>query len=153
MPILNTGYNVICSHSIGKYDSEVIVMIAITEKEETALDNGFLQTTKDNQTFTIYNNKEQSDVICYGMLDLSTNSDDYNVIEGMNFLDHCTGLGISVPANYNYKKHCCYSHNHKYMTYDTTNPAVLIQWKHGLIGKPERVCIFKEKHYGFVTPK
>ena len=144
MPLTDMTYQVICSRSINKLESELIIMIPISEKEELAIDNGFLQTTRDGFTFSI----DKSTVICYGEIDFSTNSDDFDVIQDMNWLDHLDSIGIPVPADYDYKEHCCYSPNKFYRYYDTTNPAVITQYIHGRLGKPERCCIFKEKRYG-----
>lgn len=148
MPVTDLGYQVICSRSITKLERELIVMIPITEKEELALDNGCLITDKGDQSFCINNNKEQRDVIAYGEIDFNEDSDDYDVLQTMKFLDHLGALGISVPADYSYKEHCCYSPLKRYRTYDTTNPAIVLQYKHALLGKPQRCCIFKEKVYG-----
>lgn len=141
MLITPIGYQVISSHFINKLEKELIVIIPITEQEEHRLDNGFLKVKKGNVEFNIYANQ----IICYGEIDLSTNSDDFNVIENMNFLDHLTGIGICVPSRYNYEEHCAYSPNRKPLYYDTVNPAIVTQYKHGILGKPKRCCIFKER--------
>lgn len=119
-------------------------MIPISEKEELALDKGLLHTTRNGFTFTI----ESKDVICYGEIDFHDGSDDFEVIQGMNWLNWVCGLGVCVPSDYDYEEHCCYSPNKSYRFYDSSNPAVVAQYFHGRLGKPKRVCIFKEKHYG-----
>lgn len=144
MPITDLMYQVICSHSLTKTEVEQIIMIPISEKEEEALDEGILSTTRNGFTFTI----ESKDVICYGEIDLHTGSDDFNVIKDMNWLGHLQGLGLCVPADYNYDEHCCNSPIKQYRYYDTTNPAVVAQYIHGKLGKPKRCCIFKEKRNG-----
>ena len=53
-----------------------------------------------------------------------------------------------VPSDYNYEEHCCYSPIRSYRYYDTTNPAVVAQYMHARLGKPQRCCIFKEKRNG-----
>ncbi len=144
MPVLG-GYQVICSRSINKMEQESIIMIPITEKEEKSLDNGYLHWVREEGEFVIDNTNKP----IYGNIDFNTNSDDYNVIENMNWLDYRITLGIHVPSNYDYKEHCCYSDTKRYKTYDTLNPAVVTQYKHALMGKPERVCIFRKKRYGY----
>ena len=119
-------------------------MIPISEKEELALDNGLLVTTRNGFTFSI----DKSTVICYGEIDFHDNSDDYNAIQCMNWLDHLGVLGICVPSNYDYDKHCCYSPNKFCKFYDTTNPAIVAQYIHARLGKPQRCCIFREKRNG-----
>ena len=76
-------------------------MIPISEKEELALDKGMLVTKRDDFMFTI----DKSTVICYGEIDFNDGSDDFEVIQGMNWLDHLGSLGVCVPSDYNYKEH------------------------------------------------
>ena len=144
MPLTDLQYQVICSRSISKVETELIIMIPISEKEEAALDKGLLVTKRDGFQFTI----DKSTVICYGEIDFHDSSDDFDVIQGMNWLDHLGLLGIGVPSDYNYEEHCCYSPIKSYRYYDTTNPAVVAQYMHARLGKPQRCCIFKEKRNG-----
>lgn len=147
MPITNMEYQILCSRSTNNKERELIIMIPISDKEELALDNGLLVTHKSDVTFNI----DKHNIIAYGEIDFSDNSDDFNVIQGMRWLDHLDGLGIIVPSEYNYEEHCCYSPIKSYRYYDTTNPAVVAQYFHGILGKPKRCCIFKEKRYGNKT--
>lgn len=144
MPITE-GYRVICSRSINKTERESVIMIPITEKEEHNLDNGYLHWVRGSYEFII----EPANKPIYGLIDFTTNSDDYHVLETMNWLDWVTGFGIVIPANYDYEHHCCYSPIKIAKTYDTSNPAKVAQYLHGCLGKPERVCIFKRKQYGY----
>lgn len=144
MPMTDLNYQVICSRSISKTEKEVIIIISITEEEEKALDNGFLKTTKGGQTFTIHG----YEVICYGEIDFDTNSEDYLVIEDMNWLNYLDVKGIYIPADYNYDEHCCYPPERRVRYTETFNPAVLTQYLYAKLGKPKRCCIFKEKRNG-----
>lgn len=145
MPLTDLHYQVMCCRSISKSERELIIIIPISEVEELKLDKGILVTKRNKFTFTI----DKSNVICYGEIDFHTNSDDFYTIEGMNWLDHLTALGISVPSDYDYEEHTCYSPINHVRTYDTTNPAIVAQYFHARLGKPERCCIFKEKRNGF----
>lgn len=144
MPLTDLTYQVICSRSTSKLEKELIIIIPISEKEELALDKGLLVTKRDGFQFTI----DKSTVICYGEIDFHDGSDDFDVIQGMNWLDHLGALGICVPSDYNYEEHCCYSPIKSYRYYDTTNPAIVAQYMHARLGKPQRCCIFKEKRNG-----
>ena len=145
MPVTTIGYQVITSHFINSHETELIIMISLSEKEEKCLDAGFLKCQKDNQTFTI----TKDNIICYGPIDFHTDSDDFYVIEDMKWLEHLTARGICVPANYDYDEHCAYSDIKTYKYYDTTNPAIVAQYIHGILGKPSSCCIFKEKIHGY----
>ena len=141
MPITDLEYQVICSHSTTKNESEQIIMIPISEEEELALDDGLLVAHRNGFTFCI----EKTNVICYGEIDFRDGSEDFEVIQGMNWLDHVQGLGVCVPSDYDYEEHCCYSPLKSYRYYDTSNPAVAAQYMHARLGKPQRCCIFREK--------
>ena len=141
MPILMRDYFVMTSHFSNSIEKELIIMIPISEKEENSLDNGNLVCNRGGFKYYI----DSSQVICYGEIDFSDNSDDFKVISAMNWLDHLTQQGIRVPSDYNYKEHCCYSPIKFCRYYDTTNPAIVSQYAHACLGKPQRVCIFREK--------
>ena len=47
MPLTDLTYQVICSHSISKVETELIIMIPISEQEELAIDKGLLVTTRN----------------------------------------------------------------------------------------------------------
>jgi hypothetical protein len=141
-----TNAQVISCRSISKTEKEIILIAAITEEQEKQLDKGFLKYEDDDCIFKI----DSSCKPIYGPIDFHTGSDDYCVLETMNWLDHLTGVGVIIPSDYNYEEHCCYSPLKKARFYDTTNPAKVAQYKHACLGKPERVCIFrvKRKKYG-----
>ena len=144
LPITTLGYQSIYYHSIDKRVNESIVIIPITEAEEKSLDSGELRVDKGNQRFTI----TKSELICYGEIDLSTNSDDYKVIENMKWLDSLGFQGLCIPSDYDYNEHACYSPTGRLRYYETWNPAVAAQYRHGCLGKPKRCCIFKQRSYG-----
>ena len=139
MPILNTDW-ITLSCRTSKASKELIIMASITEEQEKQLDNGSLTlVTRNKRTFII----DASNKPVYGTIDFSTNSDDYIRLEEMDWLNYLTFGGIAVPSDYDYKTHTCHSPINTYRYYDTVNPAILAQYKHACIGKPERVCIFK----------
>ena len=146
MPITNLGYQLIYFHSISRTEGESIFMIPITEKEEKALDKGYLRKViNDNDVFEI----ESNQIIAYGEIDFTTNSDDYNSIEMMNWLESLGTKGLCVPSDYDYEEHCCYTPLKKVRYYETFNPAIIAQYKHAVLGKPQRCCIFKKRIYGY----
>lgn len=148
IPLLKVSdYQIITSRSLTKNEIEVIYMIPITESEEKKLDDGSLYWKRGDYEFAI----DKRDILCYGPIDFHTNSDDYHVIENMKFLDHLTLRGFSIPSNYDYENHCCYSERKRYRYYDTVNPAKVTQFIHGSLGRPERCCIFKKTKRMFVN--
>ena len=133
------AYYVMSSHFSNNKGKESIIMIPITEDEEHKLDKGSLNVVRDNQKFLI----SSDNIICYGDIDFSNSSEDMDVISGMNWLNHLSLQGIVVPSDYDYENHCCYPPGKYIRYYDTTNPAIVAQYAHGCLGKPERCCIFK----------
>lgn len=115
-------------------------MIPISEDEEHNLDRGGLHAIRDNQEFFILS----KNVICYGEIDFSNSSEDMDTIANMNWLDHLNFQGIPVPSDYNYEEHCCCPPGKYIRYYDTTNPAIVVRYAHGCLGKPKRCCIFKK---------
>ena len=137
--VVREDYFVMVSHSSNRISHKVIIT-GITEGEELLLDDGHAITiTRGDMIFVI----EPKDIVAYGIIDFSTNSEDYETIEEFRYLDHLGLFGVSIPANYHYDEHCAYSDTNRYKTFDTTNPARLAQYAHGFIGKPERSLIFK----------
>ena len=79
MPILMRDYFVMTSHFSNSIEKELIIMIPISEKEENALDNGNLVCNRGGFKYYI----DSSQVICYGEIDFSDNSDDFKVISAI----------------------------------------------------------------------
>lgn len=138
MPIMK-NYYVMTYRTLTNKSKELIIMIPITEEEELKLDKGNLQKDINGKSVNIALNK----VICYGKIDFSYSSDDLTTIANMNWLDHLIERGITVPSDYDYNTHSCYPPKRRIRNYDTTNPAVLSQYVHACLNKPERCCIFK----------
>ncbi len=115
-------------------------MIPISEKEELAIDKGILVKDLGDNFIKVI---EKSNIICYGGINFKSGSDDYNVLQNMNWLDDLGVQGLTVPSDYNYEEHCCYPPENRVRYYETFNPAVICQYKHAMLGKPERCCIFK----------
>lgn len=139
---------------VSRFDSGVAIrtiMTYITPEEEQALD--------DKKTITIDRGSRRfeispKDVYCYGHIDFRSGSDDYKQLAKMKFLNHLSFCGIWIEANYDYKKHCCYSPIRRKQWYDTTRPEVLAQYTHGVLGKPKLCIIFNHRHslYGNRKP-
>ena len=125
-------YYVMTSHSSNNKDKKSIIMIPISEAEEQELDNGSLNVVRDNREFSIL----AKDIICYGEIDFSNDSEDMDTIANMNWLDHLNFQGITVPSDYDYEEHCCYPPGKYIRFYDTTNPAIVARYAHACLGKP-----------------
>ena len=139
MPILK-DYQTIVAHTSRDRVYHQVLITYITKEEEDKIDNGeTIVLQRGNQTFSV----STKNIYCYGEIDFKNGSDDLNLIDDFNWLEHLGLHGIDIPSDYDYNEHACYSPNPSYRTYDTTVPSKVVKWKHGLLGKPKRVVIFK----------
>lgn len=143
LPIIPDYQTLIC-RTINR-EQHSVMMVPINEHEEDKFEkDGMIRLKRGNLTFNI----KAKDVYCYGEIDFSNGSEDMETIADFNWLDFMTFQGVSIPANYNYSDHSCLTDGNDYKTYDTTRPEVLTKYKHGVLGKPERVIIFRFIKYG-----
>lgn len=139
---------------------EQLVMIPITDSEEYVLDiiMGNAEGIHDKvelinlQDYTI----KKNNVLAYGHINLKDNSKDFLSLETLKLHNFNIHKGIKVPNNYDYINHCCYVEKGKRPNYlnsptlqmdgidwtTTTNIAKVIQYNHGMLGKPNKVVIF-----------
>lgn len=117
-----------------------VIMLPITEEEELKLDKreSFGKETKD-RIFPL----GPANVKYYGEINFNSGSGDYRTLEDSRLFFPMEFQGASVPANYDYDKHCCYSDNRKPKWFDTVNAALICQYAHGILGKPKRVAIIE----------
>ena len=117
-----------------------IIMTPITAEEEQKLD--------ERQSFGIERGDRifplgPSNVKYYGEIDFHQGSEDYKLLEESRLFFPMEFRGASVPANYDYEKHVCYSDYKTARWFDTVNAALICQYAHGILNKPKRVAIFE----------
>lgn len=139
---------------------EQLVMIPITDSEEYVLDiimgnaEGIYDKVEliDLQDHII----KKDNVLAYGHINLKDNSKDFLSLETLKLNNFNIHKGIKIPNNYDYENHCCYVEKGKRPNYlnsptlqmdginwtTTTNIAKVIQYNHGMLGKPNKVVIF-----------
>lgn len=139
MPIMK-DYHMLSLNKDAEKNIIMTMMTYITEDEEKVLDNGKeLHLVRGTMEFNISPRK----VYCYGHVDFTTDSSDYNIIEDFDFLNYLNDVGIHIPSDYRYKTHSCYSPIDRVRWTETWNPAEVAQYAHGRIGKPDRIVLFK----------
>lgn len=139
MPIVE-NYHILTRNTDVNKRVILIMMTHITEEEEKQLDEGKQITiTRGDATFDI----QPTSIYCYGNVDFSTGSSDYDIIESFDFLNYLTAIGLPIVSRYNYEKHECSSTMDKCLWTETWNPAEIAQYIHGCLGKPERIVLFK----------
>lgn len=138
---------------------EQLIMIPINDFDEENIDN--IMGNKENivkikaiiiQDYTLSKNN----IIAYGHINLKDNSKDFLSLQTLKLNNFDIHKGIKIPNNYDYKDHCCYVEKNKKLNYlnsptlqvgqidwiTTNNIAKVIQYNHGMLGKPNKVVIF-----------
>ena len=139
MPIWK-DYHILSKHVDDKKNKILICMTYIDSDEEKILDeNKLLHIVRGNTTFDI----DSRFVYCYGNVNFTTGSPDYNIIENFSFLDYLGCVGLKIYSNYDYKNHVCTSPIDRCLWTETWNPAEVAQYAHGVLGKPNKIVLFK----------
>lgn len=140
MPLEN-DYHILTRYKSDKDKVIIIYMTYISQDEEFILDKQEeLNITRGNREFII----KPREVYCYGNVNLNTNSTDYNIIDGFDFLNYLSWAGLKIVSNYTYKTHKCSSPHSKPLWTETWSPAEIAQYAHACLNKPERIVLFKE---------
>lgn len=140
MPIFK-DYHLLSSHKeIGQHKI-MIYMTYITKEDEELLDNNKeLELVRGNLKFKVNLNN----TYCYGEVDFHNGSDDMYDIEDFNFLDYLNTSGIHIRNGYDYENHECTSVEQRCGWTETWNPAIVAQFAHGCLGKPDRIILFRK---------
>lgn len=113
---------------------DLVVMQPITKEDEEYID--------ENEEIVINNNTViKHNIYCYGEINLSS-VDDVEYIKKFNLIDSEEG-GI-IHSNFNYEEGCAEIEKVA-KTYPTFNPIDWFKYNYCLIGKPERIIIYKCK--------
>ena len=139
---------------------EQLVMIPISDENECILDAimGNAEGVHDiiHETNIQDYKLSKNNILAYGHINLKDNSKDFLSLETLKLHNFNIHKGIKIPNNYDYDNHCCYVEKGKRPNYlnsptlqmdgidwiTTTNIAKVIQYNHGMLGKPNKVVIF-----------
>lgn len=131
-------YSIVSTNTSIKTQS--IVMSYLTPEEEKKLDTGeTINIIRGNCRFVI----NQSDVIAYGEIDFSNDSDDLNYFIDLNWFNDKKLVGFSIPSQYDYENHTTISDRKLIKYYDTKRPEAVVQYVHSVLNKPKISVIFK----------
>lgn len=118
-----------------------ILMAPITEREEFILDSeDFIELNIRDRNVVIPKKK----VYFYGSIDFTEGSNDLDTIRDMNLIIRDGMQGVCIPAYYNYNEHIAVSTGKTILYYDTLRTDVILKYKHGCLGKPEKVIVWQE---------
>lgn len=124
----------------GLSGSFVVYMQAINEDQEKELDKHEATSIMIDSNTILPVNKEV--IYCYGEVD-PNNKEDAAAIERFNLID---SNGNSIHCSFNYDLgNATYTDRPKFFT--TTNPLLYWKYAYTMIGKPERIIVYKVKVY------
>ena len=119
---------------------EQFIITGITEKENAAIKRSEnIDITRGEFKFHI----TPDDILCFGDIDFSDGSEDLKELDTFNWLEHLGMKGVTIPGNYDYEEHTCYSNKSVIMHRETFRNSVLCQYLHGCLGKPKYTLIFR----------
>ena len=117
-----------------------VIMEPITAEQEVHLD----KTAEKEGSLKFYHPDgfviEAKHIYLYGEVDFN-NPDDIKNIERFNLINNDDGNFIH--SNFDYDKGVAYSTDLKFKEYPTWNPVLWFQYCHCIIGKPERIIVYK----------
>ena len=137
--IMGIRSKVILNRTLGNY----LVMQSITEEEENAIDNAM-----DSEDVIKFVLEEKyvipiKDIFLYGHVDI-TNKEDIQVIKNSKIITEEINGAANIPSRFSYKSGEVYSDREGiFRCHDTWDKIKWFKFNHVLLGKPERVIIYK----------
>ena len=131
---------------LNKYNNNVLVMEALSEQDEFQID----QSAELN--YEMYFMKQvkggliripAKDIFLYGEIDID-NKDDLNLLKKADIITQEVNYAASIPSNFNYETGDVYSDSENIIrVYDTWNKIDWFKFNYCLIGKPNRIIIYR----------
>ena len=125
------------------YGPELTIIEPLTEAQENRIDKskdyfGAIQFESKHGTVS------QRDIYVYGKLDLSS-KEDLDIIKRLNLVDE--DFESFKYSDFNYNKGTAIARNGVYKIAPTFNAIEWFKYNHCLIGKPERIIVYKLLKY------
>ena len=116
-------------------------MAPISDEDEQLLDDNKRILVEINGRMVKLTSK---DVICYGSIDFTHDSIDMDFIRGLELFMTDSIRGVAIPSRYSYKNHTALGTDRGILYYDTVRFDVILKYKHGCLGKPKKIVLWKE---------
>lgn len=133
---------------LNRTSNSYLVMQSITEEEELAIDNAM-----DSDDIVRFVLEEKyiiptRDIFLYGQVDITKDSD-CSIVKNAKIITEEINNAANIPSNFDYETGDVYSdENGIFKCHDTWNKLDWFKFNHLLIGKPERIIIYKiDKKY------
>lgn len=118
-----------------------IIMEPISEKEEDRIDKSASYFGATRHVLENGHVVDKRDVYMYGKIDLE-NEEDINIIKQKNIVDlSLTESWVYTDIDFNTGN--VIANNGKFLKYPTADPLLWFKFNHLLLGKPERVIIYR----------
>lgn len=118
-----------------------VYMQPITAKDEKELDETERLSLQVDASTVVDINREI--VYCYGEVDINNEED----ILGIRKFNLVNNDGNTIHSNFDYETGVAYYEGSTPKFYTTTDPVLNWKYAYTLIGKPERVIVYKVKIY------
>lgn len=154
LPSFQVKKTILTSKTYNRLGIEQLIMIPIDESDEHNIDKLYTDQVKSViiQNYTLTKNN----ITSYGNINIKNNSKDYQILDRLILNGFSIHKGQKIPDNYDYENHCCYINKDKKSSYldsptlqmdnikwiTTKSIAKVIQFNHGILGKPNKVVIF-----------
>lgn len=141
LPIVTHSITLTChtnTNSILK--NTKIIMAPIDEDMECQIDSGLnvkIEIAKGISTIVTPNK-----VLTYGDVDFNS-TEDLDLFDRLN-LKINEFSGFSIPSSYDYNTHTYIKSNNGGNFYQTWDNIKIIKFKHGCLGKPKKIIVFKK---------
>lgn len=128
---------------LNRFKSNYLVMESITKEQEEAID---LSGEIEEEMYFIKDNKYKipaRDIFLYGQINIES-KEDLMLIQKSDIITQELNQAAYIPSNFNYETGEVYSNKEGiYKTHDTWNKIDWFKFNHCLIGKPERIIIYR----------
>ena len=133
---------------LNRTSNNYLVMQSITEEEELAIDNAM-----DSDDIVRFVLEEKyiiptRDIFLYGQVDITKDSD-CSIVKKSKIITEEINNAANIPSNFDYETGDVYSdEDNIFKCHNTWNKLDWFKFNHLLIGKPERIIIYKiDKKY------
>lgn len=138
--VLGIYKKTILCHTNNFGTEEIYVMEPITQEQEDAIDNSFNQYGEIRFIRSNGNIIGKQNIKLYGDVNLNS-EEDLAAIEKYQFINE--DWRSFVYSNFDYERGIVGLVNGKFMYYPTKDPILWFKYNHCLIGKPNKIIIYK----------
>ena len=132
---------------LNKFDHNYLVMEQLSEEDEHYIDA--TDSTEGGMHFIKKVNSKthiripSRDIFLYGEIDINNHSD-LELIKNSDIITNEVNMATNIPSNFDYESGDVFSDSNNIIkTHDTWNRIDWFKFNHCLIGKPNRIIIYR----------